>query len=110
MPVTGTYIKKIAAAVMLVLFAFILVEKNAHGHNKFQAEQDHHTAIHSSYACLLCDFQLAADADLPESPSLLSFPIPVFSYTVLFSSQGFLAETDFQHAERGPPASHLAFL
>lgn len=108
MPATGVYIRKISAAVLLALFAFILAEKSAHGHSKMsRPEHDRHTAVHSSYNCLICDFQLGADADLPVGTSLpvqLVFAAP----NTIHSSQDFFVRIVFQHAERGPPASSIA--
>lgn len=107
MRATGTYTRKISAAILLALFAFILVEKSAHGHNKInRAGHDQHSVIHSSYTCLICDFQLAADADLVEAPSVPAPSALIASYRI-FTSQDFLAEVIFQHAERGPPSSRV---
>lgn len=105
MQATGMYIRKVSAALLLALFAIILVEKTAHGHNKIsRPEHDRHTAVHSSFNCLICDFQLGADADLPADTSLPLLSAYTSFYTVQ-SSQDFLANRVLQHAERGPPAS-----
>lgn len=104
MTLTGIHTRKITAAVLLALFAFILVEKSAHGHAKtVKAEHYGQSLVHSSYNCLICDFQLAADADLPVMPSIPAPSVHLPSYS-LFTPQDFLARVVFQHAERGPPS------
>lgn len=101
----GTFIKKVSAAVLLALFAFILVEKSTHVHtgvNAF-AKQDH-SAVHHTYSCPICDFQLAADADLPVSTALVNTSSFIPSYTVQ-PVQDHSFQHSFPHTERGPPAS-----
>jgi len=98
-------LRTITAAFLLVLFACILVEKNLHGHNPpLQAGCKAQAVIHSGFKCLICDFQLAADTDLPLPPAINEFvtasiffpePLPLIFFTC----------SPYGPAERGPPVS-----
>src|SRR6187200_3427332 len=70
--------KRIIAGLLLGLFAFILAEKNIHRHEQaalFKVQQEH-SSVQSTTACLICEFQLAANADLPiliaDTPSTIA--------------------------------------
>lgn len=58
---------RIVAGLLLGLFAFILAEKNIHRHE--QAElirvQQEKPCVQPTSTCLICDFQMAADAEIP---------------------------------------------
>jgi len=101
---TTTYLKKAAAILLLGLFAFILAEKNTHAHTRYAMEDlQGHTMVHQPGTCLICEFQMAADADMPACPTLtppLAFSIhsPETDITPV-SSPDFL-----QFSLRGPPA------
>ena len=104
MHTTTTYLKKAAAILLLGLFAFILAEKNTHAHTRYAMEDlQGHTMVHQPGTCLICEFQMAADADMPACPTLtppLAFSIhsPETDITPV-SSPDFL-----QFSLRGPPA------
>ena len=109
MQITGTYLKKAAALLMLGLFAFILAEKNTHEHTRYSTDDiQGQTMVHHPGTCLICDFQLASDADLPvlTEQSLL----PVEWNPFICSSSGVYHSFTFSSASlRGPPASGYIF-
>ncbi len=99
------HIKRIAAAVLLGLLVYILVEKNAHGHTASTITSQHtdQATIHSGYTCLICEFQLSADAELPAAFANI---LPL-SYITIYSEQLPVIQfnlTPSPFAERGPPA------
>lgn len=99
------HIKSIAAAVLLGLLVYILVEKNAHGHtaSATRSQQTDHATIHSGYTCLICEFQLSAEAELPAAFTNI---LPL-SYIIIYSELLpviHLNLTPSPFAERGPPA------
>jgi len=101
---TTTYLKKAAAALLLGLFAFILAEKNTHAHTRYSTEDlQGHTMVHQPGTCLICEFQLAADADLPVCPALK--PPTAFSFLPAETGTTQIASRKFpQFSLRGPPS------
>jgi hypothetical protein len=101
---TGTYLKKAAAVLLLGLFGFILAEKNSHEHTRYSTDElQGHTMVHQPGTCLICEFQIAADAELPA--------VPVFNPPVVFlnivSATAFtqISAADIaQQSLRGPPS------
>lgn len=97
--------RSLSAGLLLILFAFILVEKNNHGHNSLSKISEQHSLaiIHSGFDCLICEFQLAANADMPVvSEVSLIFPTNP-SANFLFHQPTLLGILSLP-AERGPPA------
>ena len=99
------HIRLIIAALFLLIFSAILAEKTFHAHGHPPAEL-HGKVISIPQAtgnCDLCEFQLAADTDLPPYTAVAFFQPPIFvsaDCTQLFSDQEYLhAGTD-----RGPPS------
>lgn len=101
---TGTNFKQVTAALLLGIFVFILAEKSRHGHHYASSHiSDSRETVSSLYHCLVCDFQLAAGADLPTGPT-----VPVYaaidrlyqSFDLATGLTRYLAP--FQ--ERGPPS------
>lgn len=89
---------------MLGLFAFILAEKNAHGHSSIARQgETGHAVVHTVYSCLICEFQLAADTDLPVLPEAA---VPEkFSFSRSISlPQFFSSQFPLAVAGRGPPS------
>lgn|GEM_PF-2245571 len=101
---TGTYLKKAAAALLLGLFAFILAEKNTHEHTRYSTDElQGHTMVHQPGTCLICEFQIAADADLPAVP-VINTPV-VFLNTVSATAISAITTADIkQQSLRGPPS------
>jgi hypothetical protein len=98
--------KRIIAALLLGLFAFILAEKNIHRHEQaelFKVQQEQ-SSVQSTSACLICDFQLAADADLPLQTTTTAPTISINDLIVEVSSTLPLPIA-FYRSDRGPPAS-----
>lgn len=98
------YIMKIASGVLLGLLVYILVEKNTHRHTTatIPSRQTDHAAVHSGYACLICEFQLSANAGLPAG---LGTIVPL-SFSIIYSDilpAGYLNLAPSSLAERGPP-------
>ena len=105
------YIKRIAAVLLLSLFAFILTEKSIHGHAGVTKKvvKGCYTITHSAFSCLICDFQLTADADMP---SVLEEQPGIFLETIYLDGLRFTCfnHSLFYFAERGPPAYQPALL
>ena len=97
--------KKIIACFLLAVFTFIHAEKAFHTHQK----QDDHTQQKditvklAGNSCVICDFQLAKDSELPTLACTdLPFTFLLKEYTTAFSCYHFLPAT--QISNRGPPA------
>jgi hypothetical protein len=100
--------KRIIAGLLLGLFAFILAEKNIHRHEQaelFKVQQEQ-ASVQSTSACLICDFQLAADADLPLQTTTSAPTIHTIKLIAEASSALPLPITLYR-SDRGPPASWL---
>lgn len=98
------YIKKLSACLLLGLFLFIQAEKSLHEHNG----TTHHISGKANISgikasCLLCEFQLAADADIPCNNFTLTAVHPAAEHTVYYNPVYFTSViTAF--AQRGPPS------
>ena len=62
-----SYFKKISTSVLLVLFIFIHAVKAFHTHNFSYSHQSglnkNAATVHTSFSCVICDFQIAKDSD-----------------------------------------------
>ena len=101
---TRNNMKRFFAGFLLALFVFIQAEKNLHEHQqtaKCDLAQNVASIAKSSY-CFICDFQLAADTDIPINDGetfTTSFNLNDKVASVSFILQDPL----FSFSERGPP-------
>ncbi|MBK6829046.1 MAG: hypothetical protein IPG86_20290 [Chitinophagaceae bacterium] len=104
MHTTPTYLKRLQPLCCWVCLHLFSQKKNTHAHTRYAMEDlQGHTMVHQPGTCLICEFQMAADADMPACPTLnppLAFSIhsPETDITPV-SSPEFL-----QFSLRGPPA------
>ncbi|MGQ0738583.1 MAG: hypothetical protein ACT4OJ_05940 [Bacteroidota bacterium] len=98
--------KKGIAAILLAFFVFILAEKNAHGHRGAIADKtgQGQAFLLSKSSCIICDFQLAAGAELPVQPELNAATEQTTEFVILTSSF-YLQSSPSCLSERGPPFS-----
>lgn len=98
------YLKKLSAFLLLGLFLFIQAEKSLHEHNAAARQHTGYTHVSDAKAnCLLCDFQLAADADVPA----LSFELNPVRFTAVhavFHNPVYFSSSAHVSALRGPPS------
>jgi hypothetical protein len=102
--------KRFFAGFLLALFVFIQVEKNFHEHAQIESceiEQGLAVIGKTSY-CFICDFQLAAEADLPENASEAFYTI--FNCVVPAALVAcYPQDPVIFFADRGPPV-HMSSL
>lgn len=98
------YIKRFAALALLGIFGFIQSEKCLHGHSSLTKHQHDHTSLSgTNLNCLLCEYQLVTDADLPEDEPLIT----ALSYAPdknPFVSVFYFSAQPAALALRGPPS------
>ncbi len=90
------------AAMIIWLFAFILVEKMLHVHCKVIHNNNAQEALYQHLHCPVCDFQLAADADLPYASDLIMLPLWAATQQVRPCPE-FTSLKCMLPAHRGPP-------
>ncbi|HUR67361.1 MAG TPA: hypothetical protein VMZ03_13505 [Chitinophagaceae bacterium] len=100
--------RRIIAGLLLGLFAFILAGKNVHRHERTELikVQDEQAFVQSATACLICDFQLAAGADLPPQVTTNTSTVSIKD----FNAEPFSilpAPLSSFGSDRGPPASWI---
>lgn len=103
--------KSFFAGFLLALFVFIQAEKNLHEHQqttKCDLGQNLASIEKSNY-CFICDFQLAADTDIPINDGGIfsaSFNLNDKVASVSF----FMQDPIFFFSERGPPKKFPAVI
>jgi hypothetical protein len=101
---TRDNMKRFFAGFLLALFVFIQAEKNLHEHQqtaKCDLGQNVASIENSSY-CFICDFQLAADTDIPVNDGE-SFSASFNLDDNVASVSLFLQDPIFFFSGRGPP-------
>ena len=108
---TRDNMKRFFAGFLLALFVFIQAEKNLHEHQqtaKCDLGQNVASVEKSNY-CFICDFQLAADTDIPIDDGetfSASFNLNDNAVSVSYYFQDPL----FFYSERGPPKKSPAVI
>jgi hypothetical protein len=97
--------RKIIASLLLALLVFIYAEKVFHTHIKAanNTEQSGISITSNNAGCVICDFTVAKDAELPESfGTAIPYTFLVKEYTS--ASIAYHFQTGNTSSDRGPPS------
>lgn len=98
------YCKRLTALLLLGLFVFIQAEKSLHGHSNVSKLVHEGTRLsHTNFNCPLCDFQLAANADLPDNSFYLA-PVYFASVQAQYNNPVYYSSDRYSFDLRGPPS------
>jgi len=96
--------RKIIASLLLVLFAFIYAEKIFHIHQReaIHASQKEIAVNSISANCIICDFKIAKDSELPALIAT-NIPFTCWSKESTISSSLYIYLPVNKISNRGPP-------
>ncbi len=96
------YLKKLSAFILFGLLLFIQAEKNMHGHAGTEKKLTG-TTVNAAFKCLLCEYQLAADAGIP-AEAVVQVPLFFSTAVISYFIPADLSPHRLSFTGRGPPS------